>query len=138
MKKKILIIVGLILLVIIMFFTITFFKHINERESISIDVYSSWLPSLSVPGVKNKDIRINNNNSKEYKSITVNVECVTDRNERVIGLYEKEHLKSNETVNDKVIINTFLAQGEIITCTSYYDIEEYSYIEWIMHYFEQE
>ena len=121
-----------------MFFTITFFKHINERESISIDVYSSWLPSLSVPGVKNKDIRINNNNSKEYKSITVNVECVTDRNERVIGLYEKEHLKSNETVNDKVIINTFLAQGEIITCTSYYDIEEYSYIEWIMHYFEQE
>lgn len=138
MKKKILIIVGLILLVIIMFFTITFFKHINERESISIDVYSSWLPSLSVPGVKNKDIRINNNNSKEYKSITVNVECITDRNERVIGLYEKEHLKSNETVNDKVIINTFLAQGEIITCTSYYDIEEYSYIEWIMHYFEQE
>ena len=138
MKKKILIIVGLILLVIIMFFTITFFKNINERESISIDVYSSWLPSLSVPGVKNKDIRINNNNSKEYKSITVNVECITDRNERVIGLYEKEHLKSNETVNDKVIINTFLAQGEIITCTSYYDIEEYSYIEWIMHYFEQD
>ena len=138
MKKKILIIVGLILLVIIMFFTITFFKHINERESISIDVYSSWLPSLSVPGVENKDIRINNNNSKEYKSITVNVECITDRNERVIGLYEKEHLKSNERVNDKVIINTFLAQGEIITCTSYYDIEEYSYIEWIMHYFEQE
>ena len=137
MKKKILIIVGLILLVIIMFFTITFFKHINERESISIDVYSSWLPSLSVPGVENKDIRINNNNSKEYKSITVNVECITDRNERVIGLYEKEHLKSNETVNDKVIIYT-LAQGEIITCTSYYDIEEYSYIEWIMHYFEQE
>lgn len=138
MKKKILIIVGLILLVIIMFFTITFFNHINERESISIDVYSSWLPSLSVPGVENKDIRINNNNSKEYKSITVNVECITDRNERVIGLYEKEHLKSNETVNDKVSINTFLAQGEIITCTSYYDIEEYSYIEWIMHYFEQE
>lgn len=137
MKKKILIIVGLILLVIIMFFTITFFKNINERESISIDVYSSWLPSLSVPGVKNKEIRINNNNSKEYKSITVNVECVTDRNERVIGLYEKEHLKSNETVNDKVIIYA-LAQGEIITCTSYYDIEEYSYIEWIMHYFEQE
>lgn len=138
MKKKILIIVGLILLVIIMFFTITFFNNINERESISIDVYSSWLPSLSVPGVENKDIRINNNNRKEYKSITVNVECITDRNERVIGLYEKEHLKSNETVNDKVIINTFLAQGEIITCTSYYDIEEYSYIEWIMHYFEQE
>lgn len=136
MKKKILIIVGLILLVIIMFFTITFFNNINERESISVDVYSSWLPSLSLPGIENKDIRINNNNSKEYKSITVNVKCVTDRNERVTGLYEKEHLKSNETVNDKVTINTFFAQGEIITCTSYYDIEEYSFIEWVMHYFE--
>ena len=119
-----------------MFFTITFFNNINERESISVDVYSSWLPSLSLPGIENKDIRINNNNSKEYKSITVNVKCVTDRNERVTGLYEKEHLKSNETVNDKVTINTFFAQGEIITCTSYYDIEEYSFIEWVMHYFE--
>ena len=131
MKKKILIIVGLILLVIIMFFTITFFNNINERESISVDVYSSWLPSLSLPGIENKDIRINNNNSKEYKSITVNVECITDRNERVIGLYEKEHLKSNETVNDKVIINTFLAQGEIITCTSYYDIESNMNLQYV-------
>ena len=102
-----------------MFFTITFLNNINERESISVNVYSSWMPSLSLPGIENKNIRINNNNSKEYKSITVKVECITDRNESVTGLYEKEHLKSNETVNDKVIINTFLAQGEIITCTSY-------------------
>lgn len=138
MKKKILIIVGIILLAIILFFTITFFNNQNQRESISVDVYSSWLPSISLPGIENKDIRINNNNSKEYKSISVTVECVTDRNEHVTGIYEKDNLKSNETVNDKVTINTFLAQGEIITCTSYYDVEEYNFTEWVMHYFEQE
>lgn len=135
--KKILIGFGFIMLVILLIFLITFFNNKNKSESILIDVYSSWLPSLSVPGVENKEIMIKNNTSKEYKSISIKVRCKTDKNENVTGLYEKDNLKSNETINDKVIINTLFASGKIKTCTTNYNVEEYNFFEWIMHYIEK-
>ena len=134
MIKKIIFMICFIIIIMIVFCCITFFGNINKMETIYVDVFELQVPHISVPGVKNMNIKIVNNSDKEYKSISVNVMCVTNKNDYARGFYEKNDFKPNEIINDTVRLHTLAANGEIISCSTNYYVEEYNFFDWVLHY----
>ena len=47
---------------------------------------------------------------------------------------KKNNFKSNEIINDTVRLYTLATNGEIMSCSTNYYVEEYNFFDWVLHY----